>query len=314
MLDESAPYIPKGIRPIEKVIPYKDCNYYTYTWKTTLTGERYRGRILVIHGYRDVHMVYYYTMEQLTKAGFDVFYFDQRGEGRTVLVNGEKGTASDETAFEAVDFFIAYNLKVLSQESKPDRLYLFTVSMGGGIALNYAAIGKLRTKITAIANIGPLILLHPKTYPGKWTELLVRALCTIPWLQGAHVKTDLHADYIAGDEKYVNYLADRNERNPLYATLVESRDFLLRGRKLLTSERYEKIDKKLPILICHGTADYINDIKGSREFMEKLESVEGMENKRLIEYPGGRHVLFICEPEIRDKSIQDVVDFFNEFQ
>ncbi len=317
MEEDDVPYVPKDVIPVEKVIPVADCNYHTYFWTTEREPKDYKGRILILHGYRDLRQVYYYFLEQLALKGYDIFYFDQRGEGKTVLKNGEKGTTNDYHAFKAVDYFIEYNQKELEQEDKDGKvgeakkLSILSVSMGGGISLNYAAIGKNASQLASMVNIAPLILLHEKTYPGRVTEYLVRALCAIPGCQTLHVKTDLHPEYVSGDPKYIEYIRKRDRKNPLSATLVESRDFIFRGRRLLEPEYYEKVDKELPILICHGDTDYINDISGSRKFIEKLKGVPGMKNKRIIEYPNGRHELFIDTPEIRDKLIADVVEFLD---
>ncbi|VEU22694.1 DEKNAAC103735 [Brettanomyces naardenensis] len=311
-LDPRAPYQP-SISPLERVITVGDCKYYTYIWKRDRDPSAYKGRILFIHGYRDSQQVYYYTFEKLTEAGYDVFYFDQRGEGKTVLTNGKKGTASEETALGAVDYFIEFNLKELADEGKPSRLSILSVSMGGGIALNYSAIGRYRKKLTCIVNIAPLILLHEKTYPGIVTETLVRGLCVAPFMRSLHVKTYIHPEYIAGDPVYEEYLRARMEKKPLYATLVESRDFVLRGRRLLSEEYYGKVEKELPILICHGDADYVNDVEGSKKFFEKVNGVKGMKNKRLIIYPKGRHVLYIGAEETREKALKDTIEFLDEF-
>ncbi|VUG17359.1 DEBR0S2_05028g1_1 [Brettanomyces bruxellensis] len=317
MQENDLPYFPKKVTPSEKVIPVADCNFHTYFWSVERDPKDYKGRILILHGYRDLRQVYYYFLEQLALNGYDVFYFDQRGEGETVLKNGKKGTTNDEHAFKAVDYFIEYNQKELEQEAKEGKvdkakkLSILSVSMGGGISLNYAAIGKYASNLAGMVNIAPLILLHEKTYPGRITEFVVRTLCAIPGCQSLHVKTNLHPEYISGDSKYSEYIRERDRKSPLSATLVESRDFILRGRRLLLPAYYKKVDKELPILICHGDTDYVNDIEGSRKFLEKLKEVPGMKNKKIIEYRNGRHELFIDRPEIRDKVINDVVEFLD---
>lgn len=305
----SLPYIPQSIAPAITVT-HGDCKFATYLWRTKAP---YKGRIIFIHGYRDSQEIYYWAFEQLMAAGYDVFYFDQRGEGNTVLTDGSKGTTDDEKAFEGVDFFVEYNLKQLKQESKPSNLAFLTVSMGGGIGLNYAAIGKHIDKIFAEVNIAPLVLLHEKTYPGIVVEWISRILCCIPFCKTIKVKTEVKPEYISADPAVVEYLEEKS-KEPLYGTVIEARDFIQRGRRLLTPEYYEKVDKNLPILICHGDDDKVNDYEGSREFIEKVNGVPGMKNKQLIVYPGGQHVLLADAKPIRDKCMKDLLAFLAKYE
>jgi alpha-beta hydrolase superfamily lysophospholipase len=37
-----------------------------------------------------------------------------------------------------------------------------------------------------------------------------------------------------------------------------------------------------------------------------------MENKRIVVYPGARHVVVIEKPELREKLVEDVLQFLDE--
>lgn len=317
---EGVPYVPKGLKPVIKYVPHDDCNYATYFWTKERKPEDYKGRVLFVHGYRDTQPGYYYLFEQLVNHGWDVLYYDQRAEGHTVFLHkGEKGTTSEKYAYVSVDFFVDYNIREMESLAKAGtipsagKLSLLGCSMGGGLTLNYIVIGKNRKKVTAVVEDAPLIKMNKASGPSGAQELALKTLSYIPWCQNMRVKTPLNSRYITGDAKFQKYLDKRSRDTPLSCTIVEANDNVVRGKRLLKPEFYQRIDKNLPILICHGESDGINDFDTSKEFTRKLNAIPGQKNKKFIAYPGGHHELFMEVPEIRDKFIQDVEDFLSEY-
>lgn len=304
------PYIPKEIEPVIRDVTIDDCIFKTYTWYTP--QEQCKGRIIFVHGYRDSVELYYRHNEFYALNGYDYFFFDQRGEGKTKLVDGTKGFGDDNHAYKALDDFIELNLKEMKEQGKNSHLHLMSHSMGGGIALNYAINGKYRDKIKTLTTIGPLITLHPKTDPGLPIEYLVRSLCMFNFGKKIRVKTPLKHEYLTGDKDYQNFIQNKSNTENLDGAFVEARDFILRGRNLLKPSVYSKIDPKLPVLICHGECDFINDIEGSKSFMHSINSIEGMENKVFKSYPNGRHALHIDIPEVYLPLETDLLDFINK--
>lgn len=303
------PYTCKEIFPEELSITLDDCIHKVYLWNAS--PDKWKGRVLFIHGYRDSHNLYLEFGETLAKAGYDFFYYYQRGEGESKLITGGKGVADDRHAYAGVDNFIKYNLKDLKSKGLPEKLHLIGHSMGGGIVLNYAAEGKYKDKLASFCTIGPLVTLHPETYPGLPIEYVVRTICFLGG-KNLRVNSPLKAEHIAGDKAYQKYIEDNTDPRGLDGAFIETRDMILRGRNLLSKQKYTKVDKHVPMLLCHGEADYINDKEGSIKWHKLLNSVEGMENKEIAIYEEGRHNLLIDKDHIKSKILDDVLNFLNK--
>lgn len=301
------PYTCKDIPCVDKDIQIDDCIFRSYKWPAK--KENWRGRVLFLHGYRDHHLVYNELAESIAKAGFDFFFFYQRGEGESKLVDNSKGVSDDYYAYKAIDDMIEYNLKELEEEKLPAKLHLMGLSMGGGLTLNYACHGLYKDKIKTFSAISPLILLHSKSDPGKFIEYVVRAICVFDCGKKLRVNSPLNLDYITGDEEYKKYMLSLGDTQALDGAFVETRDFILRGRNLLTEKIYTGIDLKVPLFICQGENDYITDQKGSKAFISAINSIEGMENKEMKVYPQGRHQLAGDIPDVRHQVIADLIGF-----
>jgi acylglycerol lipase len=305
------PYKLKYPEPTEQNLTFDDCIFNTFTWYAP--KENWKGRIIFIHGYRDLMEVYYEFAEKLLENGYDFFYFYQRGEGQTKLVNDSIiGINDDFHVYKSVDDMINYNLNdLIEKKLHINEIHLMGLSMGGGIVLNYVCNGKLKDKLKSCTAICPLITLHDDTYPGFLIEIIVRSIAFFSFGKKLRVKSPLNLDYIVADPKYREFLGSKVDTKGLDGAFVETRDFILRGRSLLKYNNYSKIDKKLPLLICHGDDDHINHVESSKKFINLLNEIDGMQNKNIITYPNGRHNILIDVPEIRSKVMSDIISFLD---
>lgn len=301
------PHVCKEIPPVEKDIPIDDCVFRSYKWPAA--KDNWKGRVLFVHGYRDHHQLYNELAESVAKAGFDFFFFYQRGEGESRLVDNSKGVSDDYYAYKALDDMIEYNLKELSDEKLPAKLHLMGASMGGGLILNYACHGLYRDKIKSLSALSPLIVLHKNSYPGKLIEYIVRTICVFDFGKKLRVNSPLNLEYITGDEEYQKFMRSLGDTKALNGAFVETRDFILRGRNLLTEQVYSGMDSRVPVFICHGENDNITDVNGSKAFISALNSIDGMENKKISTYPDGRHQLTADIPGVRHQVIADLINF-----
>lgn len=306
----SPPYVCKDIIPVDDNLQIGDCIFRTYTWLAP--KEIWKGRIIFIHGYRDNHVLYNEFAENIAKAGYDFFFFYQRGEGETRLVDNTKGVSNDYFAYKAIDDMIDYNLKYLEEKKMPLKLNLMGHSMGGGLALNYLCTGKYKTKLISVSVIGPLVTLHEKTHPGLLIEYIVRFICLFKRGQHLRVNSPLKAEYIAGDEIYQKYIGASIDPSGLNGAFVETRDFILRGRSLIDGKKHLLVDNEIPVLVCHGESDYVNDVNGSKKWINLVKSKPGMKNKDIITYSQARHNVLIDKPEIRSKITADIIEFLNK--
>lgn len=307
------PYEVKDIAPVAEALEMKEATYQTYTWPVP-EEVQWKGLILYVHGYKEGHTVYHRQFEYFAKHGYECFFYYQFAEGETKQLNEHiKVSSGDFYAYKALDDMMDYQMQRLKKSGKPLNIHLMGHSMGGGIVLNYAIEGKFIKQFKSVSVIAPLILLHRKTYPGFLTELIVRFLCLTNLGRNLRVPTPLKPHYLTQDPETAKYIEDRIGITNLTGAMGESKDFILRGRKLLDPSFYSQIDKQLPVLICHGDDDNINDCEASMKFIAGLNSIEGMQNKSLEVYKDGRHCLHAEVEPIAQKLADDLLQFLDKF-
>lgn len=306
------PYEPRDIFPVDDSLEIDDTIFKTYTWNVP-EGVEWKGRVVFVHGYKDSFKTYHRHFEYFAKNGYDVFFFYQRGEGETKLKNGQRGIATDFYAYKGVDDMIEFNINLLKSQNKPLNIHLMGHSMGGGIVINYAITGKYLKDIKSFSTFAPLVTLHKNTDPGLPTEYLVRFLCLTSFGCNLRVPTPLKPNYLTSDPKMAKFIEDNVDISNSDGAFVETRDFILRGKHLLKPKLYTKLGKDVPLLICHGDDDSINDFQGSQKFIDSVNSIDGMQFKEIKIYPNGRHCLHVEMEEIALPMAKDMLDFINKF-
>lgn len=293
------PYTPVG-EPIVETVPYDKLNFKTVTWKVP-EGKEYKGKVIYVHGFFEHSTIYTEFFDKLSQAGYEVFFFDQRGAGETS--KGKLLGKTDEFhTFDDLNFMIKTQLD--ARTDKNEKFYLIGHSMGGAIALNYAIYGKYKDDIRGILVTGPLITLHPKTQP----NIIVRALQPVINAAAPNLKIDskINYDYITSHEGWKKYIQLHDTQ--LIGTVRQFNDMFVRGEKLLDKAHVAKFSESIPVQIFHGTIDYINNIEGSKKFIEILpKNVD----KRFVSVEGGRHSLFLERAEIFDPFYRQVLEFLD---
>lgn len=302
------PYKPT-LTPELGEITIDDCIFVTYKWKV----PDVRPLILIVHGYRDHHVLYTELAEYLVKnLNVNVFFFYQRGEGTTRLINGRRGIANDNHAYSAIDSMISKSVA----DPTISEVHLFGHSMGGGLVLNYACgCGGRKNDTYQISNVksivacAPLIELHPYTHPGQIIEWVVRFFSVLPFTRTLRVPSPLDVEAITGDPEWQSWMRAAIDPKTLNGAFIETRDFILRGRALLNDNIASSIVRGLPILVCHGDADKINDVKASEEWVRKVNRLDNVDVTLKV-YHDGRHSLMVDSPPVRSAFLQDVAAFY----
>lgn len=293
------PYTSIGQSTIETV-PYAKLNFKTVKWAVP-EGKQYKGKIIFVHGFFEHSTIYTEFFDKLSQAGYEVFFFDQRGAGETS--KGKYLGKTDEFhTFDDLNFMIKSQLDL--RKDKSEKFYLLGHSMGGGICLNYAIYGKYRDDIRGVLVTGPLVTLHPKTQP----NVLVRALQPVinAAVPGLKIDSKIEYDFITSHEGWKNYIKLHDTK--LIGTVRQFNDMFVRGEKLLKKDHVAKFKKDIPVLVFHGTQDYINNIEGSKKFIELLPDTV---DKKIIPVEGGRHSLFLERAEIFDPLFVQVLEFLD---
>lgn len=297
MSEVPIPYTAVGT-PIVDTVPYDGLKFKTVTWKVP-ESVPYRGKIVFVHGFFEHSTIYTEFFDKLSQAGYEVFFFDQRGAGATSP--GKLVGKTDEFhTFDDLDFMLKRELDARSNKS--EKFFLAGHSMGGAIALNYAIYGKYKDDIRGIFVSGPLVKLHPKTQP----NVLVRKLQPLINLlvPGLKIDSKIKYDYITSNEGWKNYIQKHDTK--LIGTVRQFNDMFVRGDLLQDKLHVAKFKQDVPVLVLHGTNDNINDIEGSKKFIQLLPQ---QVDKEIVPVTDGRHSLFIENEQVFKVVFDKVVSF-----
>lgn len=286
--------------PVIVSVPFDGLNFKTVTWNVPL-GVTHKGTIVYVHGFAEHSEIYTEFFDKLSRQGYEIFFFDQRGAGETSpgkLI----GRTDEYHTFRDLDFMIK---KVLdARQDKTEKLYLGGHSMGGGIVLNYAISGTHRNELRGVFACAPLVTLHPKSQPNivlRGLQPVINKL--IPTLK---IDSQLNYDYITSNEGWKKYIEGGDTK--LIGTVRQYNDMFVRGKKLLDKQYVNGFVRTVPLLTLHGTLDYINDLEGTKKFVALLPADVNLE---LYSVKDGRHSLFIENETIFADVFAKLLDFLN---
>ncbi len=271
---------------------------YEGTFKTTDNVELFECRwgvrgnpkagIVLIHGYGDHCGRYEGLVTRLADRGYLVAAFDQRGHGRS---EGRRGFIYSFDAYlDDLDLFI----NRLATTLGPRPLFLNGHSLGGLVAALHATTGDPLLKGVVLCS--PALRISDSVSSFLQSMSGVMGLL-FPWLPVLPVD----ATAISRDPAVIRaYMAD-----PL---VYHGRIRAQTGAEILraTSKARRLFpDIALPMLILHGTADRLCDVRGSQDLYERAASVD----KTLKLYEGSYHEL-LNEPE-KEAAVEAICDWLD---
>uniref|UniRef100_A0A8C5PM79 Monoglyceride lipase n=1 Tax=Leptobrachium leishanense TaxID=445787 RepID=A0A8C5PM79_9ANUR len=286
MPEDSAPRLtPQGV-------PYKDlthcvnedgqhlyCNY----WKPSTAP---RGLVFIVHGAGEHCCRYDDLAEILTRLNFLVFAHDHVGHGQS---EGDRMTVSD---FQIYVRDGLQHLDLMKKEHPDLPVFLCGHSMGGTISILMAS--ERPDDFSGVILISPLVLPNPESATSFKVFAAKILNHVLPNLSLGGIDPNL----VSRNKKEVeSYMTD-----PLVYHGGMKVSF---GVQLLNAtSRVERVlpNFRLPLLLLHGTADKLCDIRGSHLMMETVLS----EDKTLKVYETGFHALHKELPEVTSSVFQEI--------
>ncbi|KAJ7496818.1 lysophospholipase [Mycena latifolia] len=275
--------------------------FYTRTYLASPASSK--AVLVFIHGFAEHVGRYTEAHPQLAAHGINVFTFDERGFGKTVLdaAHKSKSSAYGKTSGEDQMDDVRWAIEHARTTFPGLPVFLSGHSMGGGEVLNFPI-----RRPEAASVLSGVIACSPIVHQTKPASKLQR------WLGGkAAVLTPYMAipaplDFadLSHDAAY-NKMCSIDPLAELKGTLRGISDMLNWGEELLT-ENYKKWPKALPILFLHGTGDQITSHVAAKEFHDKIVA----DDKNMILYADGFHEL-VHEPAHKDKVIADMKAFMD---
>ena len=243
--------------------------------------------LALVHGFGEHCDRYATVTTALTEAGYAVFGFDNQGHGRS---EGQRGHINRWHEYR--DNVSAFLTQVRHHE--PDLpLFVLGHSLGGLIVLDFAL--NAPQGLSGIVISGPPI--RPVGIAKPYLVAIARVLSGI-WPRFS-MDVGAGAETLSRDPAIVN----QTEDDPLthsVATVRWGTECLV----AIAAVRRNVAQMQVPILLVHGSADKVNDVKGSKEIFERIPS-----DKTLKIYPGSYH-----EPHNdldRNQVMNDIVEWLD---
>lgn len=244
--------------------------------------------VVLVHGFGEHCDRYSTVTTALTQAGYAVFGFDNQGHGRS---EGQRGHIHRWQDYR--DNVSAFLAQVRHHEPTLP-LFLFGHSLGGLIVLDFMLASP--QGLAGIIISGPPI--RPTGIAKPYLVAIARVLSGI-WPRFS-MDVGAGAETLSRDPAVVNQTQD----DPLVHSMATVR-WGTECLVAISNVRRNIHQLQVPILLVHGSADQVNDVRGSQEIFERITV-----DKTLKIYPGSYH-----EPHNdldRNQVMNDLVQWLND--
>ncbi len=227
-----------------------------------------RGCVVISHGFGEHCGRYGKLADTLMGIGLTTVRYDLRGHGHS---GGKRGHAS---SYEIYLNDLEHVIELARDVSPALPTFLFGHSMGGGLVLNYA----LRRGGNLAGVIASSPWLRLAFQPPAWKVLLAQMIVGV--LPGLRVATNLDTSKLSHDAEVAKTLEQDSLANPMmsaaaFVALVRAGEYASAHAGTL----------RLPLLLMHGGADAITDIRASEVFF----AAAGMTDKTFKRWDGMYH-------------------------
>ncbi|PVH83238.1 putative alpha/beta hydrolase [Cadophora sp. DSE1049] len=273
-------------------------------YRKTWTPSKPPLAILIhVHGFSEHINRYYDFFPTVASHRILCAGIDQRGWGRTVRKNSERGDAGT-TETVLADLASLFESYLSSSPSTP--VFIMGHSMGGAEILTMASTPKYQNLISRISGIlleSPYIALVPAREPYTVVRLLGKALGA--WLPKFQIPNRPPIECVVHDPAVQQDILKDPMGNGI-GTLEMFDNMLGRGADL-QSGKLVLNEGVRALWLAHGTGDQLTSCEASREWFER----EGrrVKDSEFKEYVGWSHQLHIDTPEHRPIFAKDVADW-----
>jgi acylglycerol lipase len=261
---------------------------YEQCW---LPNGAVRAVVVVVHGINEHSGRYAVLAHDLNRHGYAVYALDLRGHGHS---------EGDRTLIRTFDDYLDDVETLLERVASrnPDKpVFLFGHSMGGAIV---ALLGiDRRPKVRGLILSAPAVLIAGGVFP-----ILRRLAAFFSMVWPTLRLTRMGCRFISRDPAVVEGF--RNDPLVFHGRFpVRTGAEILRAAKRIQTDAQQLT---LPLVVFHGTGDYVTDPKGSR----LLVAHAGSADKTLLLYSGLYHEVF-SEPE-REQVVGDLLAWLDGHQ
>jgi len=240
---------------------------FAQCWNPDATPEHV---IVLIHGLGEHSRRYESWAKRFVSQGVAVYALDLHGHGRTT------GARGHVESFEFIYDDIQHLVSLAKKDHPTAKLHLYGHSMGGAIALGFAALRANQVSVPALTSIVTTgTAIRPGFEPPAWKLKLAAVLNkVVPWLA---LGNELDPMWLSSDPHVVEaYLSD-----PLVHDRISVR-WYNEWIKMVASLELSKNQIKSPLFMLHGAADRATSSTAAQEMAVILGA-------RFLSLPGAFH-------------------------
>lgn len=209
--------------------------------------------VCLVHGLGEHSGRYAHLAASLTRVGYAVLAFDQRGFGKS------QGRRGHILSYEAMLDDITYLLDEAERRFPNRQCFLYGHSMGGNLVLNYAL--RHRPKLAGVIATSPWIKFAFK--PSTVQVALGRVMDKL-W-PAFTIANGLDTQDLSHDPEVICAY----ENDPLIHNRISARLFVSCYQAGWWALEHA-VDFKLPLLLMHGSADRMTSAEASRQFADQV--------------------------------------------
>ena len=290
---------------------------FCYKWAPGILKST-KGIVLILHGMAEHARRYQLFAHSLTKEGYLVFAYDQRGHGQTGTQSKSLGFFGPENGWARLVKDVDEVIAEIRTHNGIKPLFLLGHSMGSFVAQSYAGLfgEKLSGLVLSGTSWEPALSLAAGKTVAKLFSKFFGKQSKGSFLQNIifggynskikHAKTDF--DWLSCDPQTVKmYIADH-----LCGFTCTNQFFvdLFSGIRHATSKsNISNIPGSLPVLFFSGLEDPLNRKGSSINKMANIYQNAGVQTVDIKLYPGKRHETL---NEIgREEIFQDIISWLN---
>ena len=244
--------------------------------------ETPRGTVLLSHGYAEHSGRYVHLRSALTRAGYDVAFYDHAGHGTS---EGPRARVDVGTLIR--DFGDARRV-TLAHTRTPD-LFLFGHSMGGIIAAASTILDPTHLRGTVLS--APALRPLPHVSPSRARKLLPLARLS-PGLVVAKGASDMEVSPLSRDPQVQRAFDADSLTYKGGVPILTGATMIIQGDEVIARAR----SLHTPTLVMHGSHDLMADLRGSRELVRGARAAHPDADIHLRIVDGAYHEL-LNEPE-----------------
>lgn len=272
-------------------------------------SDKARGCIVILHGFCGFSGKFHETMEYFWKAGYDVFFLEQRGHGYSERETDDKDLVHVRDYSDYTRDVKTFMDKVVIPNTTGLKRTLFGHSMGGAIATLF--LEEFPEYFDSALLCSPMLEL--KLDMPKFLIHLLQAKVKLLHQENEPLQGGKRFNGVMDfpnsnmmSEPRLKYLFDQRIEDKHYQTNMASNGWATASFRAMAKIQKNAEKVRIPVLLLSAGNDALVTEAGQEAFAAKAK------NTKIVKFPDAKHELFGGTVEIRKKFYSEIFDFLDE--